>query len=174
MLWTKKHQANPKPLATTAQPVQPVFATDLGIRLDFAERAEVEAAHGGCTSGVVTNGLCILGEGQGIRSVAKFDTLPGDQFELETILRAYADPTNGEPLVCFTGLLFYGEDQKVIQWWTAKPAISLADGGRTLHDSVVAPKGAVSARVGISGPWRQSGTVSNGQIALVCAVARKI
>jgi hypothetical protein len=170
----KKNETKSKSATGTAPPAQAVFGSPLGISLDFMEGAEIEAAHGGCQSGVITNGMCMLGQGQGIRSVASLDARPGDGFVLETVVSADLDPTNGEPLVCFTGLLFYNAEHRVVQWWTAKPAISRADGMRTLHDSVVAPDGAVSVRIGISGPWRQSGTVSNGQIAVVRAAARAI
>jgi hypothetical protein len=175
MFWGKKKEAKPKQAAkavTTAQ-ASAARAVPTAISLDFTKAADVEAAHGGCEVGRQTPGGYVIGQGQGIRSAASLPVKPGEKFVLESAVYAETDPTNGEPLVFFTGVLAYDVDGEIIHWWTAKGPIAHKEGLRTVMEEFEAPPRAVLARIGVCGPWKPEGTVSNGKIGIKAAALKK-
>lgn len=174
MLWAKKNETNSKSKGLTARPPEVASIDFPGITLDFKRDAEVEAAHIGCVEGTSGRDGYVIAKGQGIRSVAALAVQPGDKLQVDTIVYSDTDPTNGEPLVFFTGLLIYDEAGQIISWWRAKPAIVRADGVLTVRDDIEVPNGAVSARIGVCGPWKPAGNVSNGRIGVQAAKLRKL
>jgi hypothetical protein len=176
MFWGKKKEAKPKQAAkavTTAQ-ASAASAVPAAISLDFTKAADVEAAHDGCEAGRQTPGGYVIGQGQGIRSAASLLVKPGEKFVLEAAVYAETDPTNGEPLVFFTGVLAYDVDGEIIHWWTAKGPIARTEGVRTVMEEFEAPPGVVSARIGICGPWKPEGELSNGKIGVKVAGLKKL
>lgn len=171
MFWGKKKDAKPKEAAKAATKNS---SSPPGIKLAIDQAFEVEAGHLGCVAGVAGPGGYVIAQGQGIRSVASLPVKPGETLLLETAIYADTDPTNGEPLVFFTGALMYDVSGQIVHWWTPNPPISRLDGVRTMSAKIVAPPEVVSARIGICGPWKPQGEVSNGKIGVKVAALKKL
>jgi hypothetical protein len=175
LFWGKKREAkDAKEKLAAKTPISAAKTMPFGISLDFTKAADVEAAHGGCEAGRPTSGGYVLAAGQGVRSCASIGVQPGDKLRVETSLSVDADPTNGEPLHYFVGVLVYDGLGEILTWWIHKPPVARSAGIVTVRDDVTMPKGAVAARYGACGDWKGEGAVSNGRINLLSATVRRL
>lgn len=174
MFWGKSKKALSTPRAVP-DPKRVGDAELIGrpvISLSFNDISEIEPGYDGSLIGRLASGGHVLAANESLRSRVSIDVSPGDKFTLETEIFAETDATNGEPLVYSTGLLIYDAHGEVVQWWTPKPAVTRADGTQIVRESISVPSGAVSARIGVCGPWSPNGGASNGRVGVRSCAAR--
>jgi hypothetical protein len=93
----------------------------------------------------------------------------GSKVVFDFKVRAIVDSTNDEPLTFSAGPLFYNAVNEIIQPWSQQPALTQADGDRSVVIEMIAPPGAFTVRIGVHGPWAPDGNVSDGSVGLVSA-----
>jgi hypothetical protein len=142
--------------------------------LQLGSLAEIEPGYSGSVVGHLSLAGIVLGPNEAIRSRATMTVKAGERFELETEISCQVATTNGEPLVYSSGLLLYDINGDVVQWWTPKPPIGVAEGTRLNRETILVPDEAVLARIGVCGAWSSTGTTSNGAVLVRSATARLI
>lgn len=113
-----------------------------------------------------------LGAAQGLRTIQTAPVTVGATYLCDYVVRLARSGTNGAPVNFFVGPLMLNGAGEIIGWWVeGKPPVNASDSAGKVE--TVAPEGAVSMALGLSGPFASDGHHSDAAISFLRAsVAR--
>lgn len=123
--------------------------------------------------GRFVDGQLVLASGEGVRSRAETEVLPGESFRFEYDVQVVEDDENGVSANYLAGPLIMDANGVVLTWWFERDPINKAAGLTHGYFDVVAPPGAAKMALGVCSSYSHDGMHSKAQFAFARAWVKR-